>query len=220
MALIAGSALNNMSLREEVLLAMTKALEARDDETEAHARRVSMYAGHLAVRLGMDAYEIRFLRWGSLLHDIGKIGLPDAILHKPGPLTEEEMQVVKRHPQIGYDILRNLGFLGQAREIVLAHHEHWDGTGYPKGLQEEEIPLGARIFSVVDAFDAMTSDRPYRKAMSFKEAKKELSRVSGRQIEPKITHIFMNINDEELAILRQQAESSSNLPTKNKLLER
>jgi HD-GYP domain-containing protein (c-di-GMP phosphodiesterase class II) len=130
---------------------------------------------------------------GSLLHDVGKIGVSDTILLKPAKLTDDEWESMRRHPEIGYNILRQVKFLHGAAEIVLAHHERWDGQGYPYGLREDEIPLGARIFSVVDTFDAMTSDRRYRQAKSTLEAMNEILKYSGSQFDPLIVEAFLDV---------------------------
>ncbi len=208
LALTAAAALHGMTLREETLLSMAAALEARDYETQAHARRVAMYAQRLAEECGVcDSEQVQYIRWGALLHDVGKIGLPDAVLQKPGPLNSAEWRQVHRHPEIGYGLVRGLEFLGLAREIVLHHHEHFDGAGYPGGLQGEAIPFGARIFAVADAFDAMTSDRPYRRACSFGEAREELRRSAGTQLDPGMVDAFCRIPRREWEELRRQAEA-------------
>ncbi len=208
MALVAAGALHGLRLREETLLTLTRALEGRDDETQAHARRVALYTQRLAEEVGVrDPEEAQFLRWGALLHDVGKIGLSDAVLRKPGPLTPEEWREVIRHPRTGYHLLADLEFLGGAREIVLAHHERWDGSGYPGGLRGRAIPLGARIFTVVDAFDAMTSDRPYRRAVSVAAAASELRRAAGTQFDPDVVDAFGRIGEGEWENLRRQAEA-------------
>ena len=133
---------------------------------------------------------------GALLHDVGKIGVPDYILHKPGPLTPEEWDEMKRHPDIGNEMLKDIAFLSGAAAIVHAHHERFDGKGYPNGLTGEEMPLGARIFNVADAFDAMTTDRPYRKALSVAEAREEVLRNSGTQFDPEVVQSFLLVFDE------------------------
>ncbi|MCH8949612.1 MAG: HD-GYP domain-containing protein, partial [Chloroflexi bacterium] len=135
------------------------------------------------------------IRRGALLHDVGKIGVPDQILHKPGPLTPEEWDKMKRHPMIGYDMLRDISFLSEAATIVRCHHERFDGKGYPRGLAGDEIPLGARIFSAADAFDAMTSDRTYRKALRPEAARDEIIRHSGTQFDPQVVQAFLEAYD-------------------------
>jgi putative nucleotidyltransferase with HDIG domain len=175
------------------LEALVSALDAREHETHAHSRRVREYTLALAKKLGLQGDELVHIGRGALLHDVGKIGVPDSILLKPEKLTREEWAVMRKHPKIGYDILRGIGFLGPAAEIVLSHQERWDGLGYPKGLAGTAIPLGARIFSAVDTMDAMTSDRPYRKALSFEAAVQEVRICSGTQFDPSVVSAFLAI---------------------------
>jgi putative nucleotidyltransferase with HDIG domain len=177
------------------LEALVNALEARDHETKGHSVRVARYMLNIAEALGVKpgTKEWTDMQHGALLHDVGKIGVPDAILLKPGKLTKDEWERMRLHPEIGYAILREVRFLQGAAEIVLAHHERWDGLGYPKKLKAEEIPLGSRIFSVVDTFDSMTSDRPYRKAMDPSEALNEILRCSGTQFDPLVVEAFLDI---------------------------
>lgn len=178
------------------LEALAAALDAREHETQAHSHRVREYATALAHQLDLQGEELINLRRGALLHDVGKIGVPDSILLKPGRLTAEEWIQMKRHPQVGYEILRGIKFLAPAAEIVLTHQERWDGEGYPNGLAGTEIPLGARIFGVVDTLDAMTSNRPYRKAMSFETVQEEVRRCSGTQFDPRVADAFSSIDPE------------------------
>ena len=175
------------------LEALAAALDAREHETQAHSQRVREYASTLAERLGVQGDELINVGRGALLHDVGKIGVPDSILLKPAHLTPEEWIQMKQHPQVGYEILRRIKFLASAAEIVLTHQERWDGEGYPNGLVGTEIPLGARIFGVVDTLDAMTSDRPYRRALSFAAAREEVRRCSGTQFDPKVAKAFLSI---------------------------
>jgi len=178
------------------LEALAAALDAREHETQAHSQRVREYALLLARKLRLaDEYLIHIGR-GALLHDIGKIGVPDSILLKPAKLTPEEWVQMKRHPLVGFEILRGVQFLTPAAEIVLTHQERWDGGGYPNGLRRTEIPLGARIFGVVDTLDAMTSDRPYRKALPFNAALDEVRRCSGTQFDPHVVKAFQSIPHE------------------------
>jgi HD-GYP domain-containing protein (c-di-GMP phosphodiesterase class II) len=144
---------------------------------------------------------------GAWLHDIGKLAIPDAILLKPGALTEEERRIMQRHAQIGYDLVKRIAFLSEAAEIIFTHHERCDGSGYPQGLNAEQIPLGARIFAVVDTVDAMTSDRPYRRALSFDEARKEIQRGSGSQYDSQVAEAFVGIPIETWEALRAEAEA-------------
>ncbi|MBI3637221.1 MAG: response regulator [Candidatus Rokubacteria bacterium] len=157
---------------QATLEALGSALDTRDIGTEAHSRRVHGYAVATARAHGVPEADLPALGHGVLLHDIGKIGIPDAILLKPGALTPQEWQIMRRHPEIGKRLIENIPFLKDAVPIVYAHHEKWDGSGYPRSLRGQEIPLGARIFAVVDAFDAMTFDRPYSKAIPFTAARR------------------------------------------------
>lgn len=175
------------------LEALVTALDAREHETQAHSQRVREYTLTLAEELGLKHDDLIQAGRGALLHDVGKIGVRDSILLKPGSLSEEEWVEMRMHPQIGYTILQNIEFLSPAAEIVLCHQERWDGRGYPNRLSGLDVPLGARIFAVVDALDAMTSDRPYRKAMSFEAAFKEIRRCSGSQFDPRIVSAFLSI---------------------------
>lgn len=175
------------------LEALVSALDARDRETKGHSLRVARYmmeiAYHMQVEPGTEDW-VNMQR-GGLLHDIGKIGVSDTILHKPGPLTDEEWVDMRRHPQIGHDMIRDISFLSGAATIVLAHHERYDGKGYPNGLKADEIPLGARIFVLADTFDAMTSDRPYRKALTVEASRDEIIRCSGTQFDPHCVQAFL-----------------------------
>jgi putative two-component system response regulator len=176
------------------LRALVTALDTRDTETQGHSLRVVRYTLRLARLLDIrDPEQLKIYEYGALLHDIGKIGIPDAILRKPGKLTAEEWEIMKRHPQIGYDILRKIKFLDEAAQIVLHHHEHYTGKGYPDGLSGEAIPLGARIFNVADTLDAMTSNRPYRKALTFEATAEEILRCSVTQFDPKVVEAFASI---------------------------
>jgi putative nucleotidyltransferase with HDIG domain len=175
------------------LEALVTALDAREHETLAHSQRVKEYALTLARDLGFRHDDLIQTGRGALLHDVGKIGVPDSILLKPGRLNSEEWVQMKKHPEIGYTILRNIEFLSPAAEIVLCHQERWDGRGYPNGLAGQDIPLGARIFAVVDTLDAMTSDRPYRKALSFEAAFEEIRSCAGTQFDPRVAEAFLSI---------------------------
>jgi putative nucleotidyltransferase with HDIG domain len=175
------------------LRALVTALDVRDSETEGHSERVVAYALALAREMGLSGEFLEHLERGALLHDIGKIGVPDAILCKPGPLTEEEWGIMRRHPELGYQMLAGIPFLEEARTIVLHHQERYDGRGYPQGLRGEEIHLGARIFAVIDSFDALTHDRRYRRAVSDDEAATEIERCSGTQFDPQVVQAFLRI---------------------------
>jgi response regulator RpfG family c-di-GMP phosphodiesterase len=185
------------------LRALTKALETRDADTSGHSERVVNFSLRLGRELGLDSEQTRSLEFGSLLHDIGKIGVPDAILRKPAPLTEEEWQEMREHPLHGQKILRGIEFLEGAARVVSQHHERWDGTGYPLGLRGEEIDLNARIFAVADAFDAMTSDRVYRAGKSYERAADELGRHAGAQFDPRVVEAFRHVPPEEWEELRR-----------------
>lgn len=173
------------------VFALAAALELRDDETGSHAERVTELALQLTRRVAPELAADPKLEYGFLLHDIGKIGLRDAILLKPGSLAPDELQEMRDHTLLGERVVEQIPYLdGVAREVVASHHEHWDGNGYPRGLMGNDIPLAARIFAVVDAFDAMTHDRPYRKAMGVEAALAEIARCSGTQFDPAISEEF------------------------------
>jgi putative nucleotidyltransferase with HDIG domain len=157
--------------------------------------------------MGLPGDQIRVIARGAFLHDIGKMAIPDSILRKPGPLNNDEKQIMRTHCEIGYNVLRRIPFLRDAAEIVLAHQEFFDGTGYPRGLRGEQIPLGARIFSIADALDAMISDRPYRRALPMAHAKEEIRRCAGTQFDPKIVSVFLSIPDKHWQELRQNLGS-------------
>ena len=178
--------------------ALAAALDAREHETGLHSKRVACHTLVLARRFSHDPHELRQVYWGALLHDIGKIGIPDAILLKQGPLTAAEWQVMRRHPEIGNGILASAPALAQAAQIALTHEERFDGSGYPRGLAGEALPLWSRLFAVIDTLDAMTSDRPYRKGASFDAAKAEIVRCAGRQFDPVAVEAFLA----EEAVLR------------------
>jgi putative nucleotidyltransferase with HDIG domain len=179
---------------DETLQALAAALDLRDNDTAGHSRRVMEYTVRIAKAVGCTKVQLSNIARGALLHDIGKIGMPDAILRKPGPLTDKERSVMETHVEVGYSLLNHIGFLAGAAEIVLAHHERFDGAGYPQGLRGSEIPLGARIFSVADTLDAITSDRPYRLARTFAVAREEINRESGKQFDPDVVSAFMAID--------------------------
>ena len=177
---------------EGALRAIGMALELRDHETGGHTDRVTQLAVRLAERLGLPLERIKWVRWGAYLHDIGKFGVHDSILLKPGPLTPEERQMMQGHAQSGYDLAADLPFLPETvRLVVLHHHERWDGKGYPRQIAGETIPLEARIFAVCDVFDALTSSRPYKRAMSIERALEELLVSSGNgHLEPRLVTAF------------------------------
>lgn len=171
----------------------SRALDLRDEETEGHTRRVTEACVRLAKAIGVEAEELVHIRRGALLHDIGKMGVPDEILRKPGPLTEDEWQVMRRHPVYAYELLAPISFLHPALDIPFCHHERWDGTGYPRGLKGEEIPLAARIFAVVDVWDALRSDRPYRSKLSREEALDYIESQAGRYFDPDVVRAFLRM---------------------------
>ena len=187
------------------LEALGSALDSRDVGTEAHSRRVHGYALATAREYGMPDSELTDLGHGVLLHDIGKIGIPDAILLKPDRLTAAEWLVMRRHPEIGKKLIERIPFLRGAIPVVYCHHEKWDGSGYPQSLKGETIPLGARIFTVVDAFDAMTFDRPYSKAISFHAAKAEIRRCASTHFDPAVVASFLRVPDAMLEEVRRKS---------------
>lgn len=171
--------------------ALSSALDLRERETGFHSKRVACHTIVLARHFTDDAEELRQIYWGALLHDIGKIGVPDSILLKDGPLTGGEAEQMRKHPAMGHAILKTAPFMTPAAEIVLTHHERYDGSGYPRGLAGEDIPLGARLFAVIDTLDAITSDRPYRKGASFDEAKNLIAGLAETQFAPDAVAAFM-----------------------------
>jgi len=176
--------------------ALAAALELRDDETGGHAERVTRLALQLARLIDPGLTADPELEYGFLLHDLGKIGVPDSILLKPGPLTAREQEIMRDHPILGERIVARVPHLrGAARQVVAAHHERWDGTGYPRRLHGLQIPAGARIFAVADAFDAMTHDRPYRAAMKVELAVTEIKRHAGTQFEPLVVEAFLSMDE-------------------------
>lgn len=197
------------------LEAMGDALDLRDQETEGHSRRVTAYAIALAEAVGVESEELRTIARGAFLHDIGKIATPDGILLKPGRLTADEMAIMKQHCERGYEMVNKIPFLRDAAEIVYAHQECFDGSGYPRGLRGEGIPLGARIFAIADALDAMTSDRPYRKGTSFDRATAEIAHCAGRQFDPRIVQVFLSLPEHTWTGLR---DDTARLATSNRPL--
>lgn len=187
------------------LKALVQALETRDFETHGHSERVVTFSLRLGFELGLSNDALRDLELGALLHDIGKIGVPDAILRKPSKLTEREWEKMKLHPLHGQKILSNIPFLAGAAKVVSQHHERWDGTGYPHGIKGEAIDIGARIFAVIDAFDAMISDRVYRPGRSYEDAVTELENCSGTQFDPEVVDAFMQVPREDWDYLRERS---------------
>ncbi len=192
------------------LKVLVQALEARDCETHGHSERVVTFSLRLAHELGLEKEKMRSLELGALLHDIGKIAVPDRILRKPAKLTEKEWDKMKLHPMQGYKIMREIPFLRDAAKIVAEHHERWDGNGYPNQLRGEEIDFTARIFSVADAFDAMISDRVYKKGRSFEDAVSELVKNAGTQFDPEVVAAFKNIPKKDWETLSLRSRKNNN----------
>ncbi len=181
---------------DATLLGWVHALDLRDKETEGHTLRVTELTLRLARQMGITGPDLEHVRRGALLHDIGKIGVPDRILFKPDTLTEDEWTVMRKHPVYVYDFLSPIPYLQPALDIPYCHHERWDGTGYPRGLQGEEIPLSARIFAVVDVWDALQFDRPYRKAWPELRIREYIQAEAGKHFDPKVVDIFLKLTDE------------------------
>ena len=187
------------SAYEDTLAGWARALDLRDRETEGHSRRVTEMTVRVAGLMGLGEPALVHVRRGALLHDIGKMGIPDAILLKPGPLTEEEWRVMRRHPDLACEMLRPIEFLRPALEIPLCHHEKWDGTGYPRGLKGEEIPLAARIFAAVDISDALLNDRPYRKAWAPARVREHIAGLAGNHLDPRVVEVFLALGEADPA---------------------
>jgi putative nucleotidyltransferase with HDIG domain len=192
------------STYETTLEALMEALDARDSETQGHSRRVAEYTAVVARHMGIEEPDLTQFRWGALLHDVGKIGIPDAILRKPGPLTPAEWKIMRQHPEMGAKILGSVRFLDGAVPVVACHQEKYDGSGYPRGLKGEEIPLGARIFTVVDCADAMMMNRPYRQKTTYESVRTELRANSGTQFDPRVVEIFLTIPPEEWEAINER----------------
>lgn len=190
---------------ENTLKGWARALELRDHETEGHSQRVTRLTIALAKKLGVSGEELIAVRWGAILHDIGKMSVPDAILLKRGKLSTEEFDIIKKHPETAYILLENIPYLQNAMKIPHAHHERWDGSGYPYGLKGEDIPLAARIFSVVDVWDALRSERPYKKDWSAQSTITYLEENAGTLFDPNVVHAFLALLEEE--------QEPANLPT-------
>lgn len=189
---------NLVQANEETLLALVSALDMKEHNTHLHSQRVRHNSLLLAEEFGLSATRKQAIGFGALLHDVGKIALPDTILLKSGELTEAEQEIMRNHPSAGYEIVKKIGFLEEAAEIIYAHHERFDGSGYPRGLKGEDIPLGARLFAVVDVYDALTSTRPYHSPLRHEEALALISKESGHHFDPKVVDAFLNIPYEEL----------------------
>jgi len=204
------AAMQNLERSYDITLeALGDALDLKDAETEGHSRRVTLFTIAIAQALGMPREQIAVIARGAFLHDIGKMAIPDAILRKPDKLSPDEVLIMQEHAYRGYQMLKKIPFLAEASEIVYSHQERYDGTGYPRGLKGNEIPLGARIFSIADTLDAITSDRPYRPAQSLKAARAEIERWSGRQFDPEIVRVFLEMPDKIWEDLRREIDGQT-----------
>lgn len=188
------------------LEALGDALDLKDAETEGHSKRVTAFTIAIARAMKLPQEKVRVIARGAFLHDIGKMAIPDSILRKPGRLTPDEQAIMREHAHLGYQVLRRIPFLHDAADIVYSHQERYDGTGYPRGLRGDQIPLGARIFAVADTFDAMTSDRPYRAAQSIATGRREIERQSGKQFDPEIVKEFLDIPERIWQELRAEID--------------
>jgi putative nucleotidyltransferase with HDIG domain len=204
----------NHTLEEQVvertsglLEGMIRALDYRDTETQWHSWRVARFTRRLAEAMGIQGEQLVKIEQGALLHDIGKIGVRDAILLKPGPLTPEEWVEMKKHPELGFRMLQNIPYLREAADVVFQHQEKWNGGGYPRGLKGEEICIGARLFCIADTLDAICSDRPYRKGSPLEVAIREIGRLAGSQFDPKAVEIFLAIDPAEWVRIRHEVET-------------
>jgi putative nucleotidyltransferase with HDIG domain len=184
--------------------ALANAVEARDAYTGKHAERVAAYGLEIASAVGLKLSREPQMEFGFLLHDVGKVAIPDAILFKPERLSAEEEALMRRHTVIGADIVADIDFLGSARDVIRSHHERWDGDGYPDGLAREAIPLAARVFALADALDAVTTDRPYRPARSLAVAREEIDRGAGTQFDPVVVEAFHSVPDERVREIRER----------------
>lgn len=194
---------------EDTLRALGAAIDLRDSETAGHSQRVCLYSLEIARAIGLSGVPALNLERGAYLHDIGKLGIPDGILLKPGPLTSDERKLMQRHVQIGFELVNGIPFLADAAEIILTHHERYDGSGYPNGLKGQEISLGARIFAVSDSFDAVTSDRPYRRASSFESGRVTVAREAGRLFDPQVVSVFVGISEQTWTTIANRSRSKS-----------
>ena len=192
---------------DDTLEALGSALDLKDAETEGHCQRVTAFCIAIAKAMPVPGPYLPVLARAAFLHDIGKMAVPDGILRKPGPLNDDEKKIMRTHCDIGYNMLIRIPFLRDAAEIVLAHQEFYDGSGYPRNLKGEQIPLGARIFTIADSLDAMISDRPYRKALPMSHAREEIRRCSGTQFDPKVVEVFMAIPEQHWVELRENLGS-------------
>jgi putative nucleotidyltransferase with HDIG domain len=199
------TAMANLERSYDITLeALGDALDLKDKETERHSRRVTAFTIAIARAMGLAGDQIRIIARGAFLHDIGKLTIPDAILLKPGKLTADEIATMHEHCYKGYQIVKKIPFLQDACDIIYSHQERWDGTGYPRGLKGQEIPLGARLVAVANTVDAITFDRPYRSRQSYAAARKEIEVWSGRQFDPEVVKVFLGMPENIWEDLRKQ----------------
>ncbi len=191
------------------LEALGDALDLKDAETDGHSKRVTAFTIAIARAMDLPNDRVRVIARGAFLHDVGKMAIPDAILRKPGRLTPEEQMIMREHAYLGYQMLRKIPFLHEAAQIVYSHQERYDGSGYPRGLKANQIPLGARIFAVADTFDAITSDRPYRAAQSITSARREIQKNSGIQFDPEVVDTFLSLSEELWEQLGNEIDAQS-----------
>jgi putative two-component system response regulator len=194
---------------ENVIFMLAQAVEAKDAYTEGHLRRLRTYGEQLALACGLSPAEVAAVRYGGILHDIGKIGVDEAIIRKPGPLTPEEAAQMRRHPEIGAQIISQMRFAREVAPIINGHHENWNGSGYPLGLSGEAIPIGARIITIVDAYDAMMTDRPYRAALGEAEVLRRLRIARGSQFDPDLLDVFIGLVEKGLVVAQHMISVGS-----------
>jgi putative nucleotidyltransferase with HDIG domain len=203
-------ALSDLERSYDITLeALGDALDLKDAETEGHSKRVTAFTIAIARAMELPQERVRVIARGAFLHDIGKMAIPDAILRKPGRLSPDEQLIMQEHAFLGYQMLRKIPFLQEAAEIVYSHQERYDGSGYPRGLKGDQIPLGARIFAVADTFDAMTSDRPYRAAQSISSGRREIERNAAKQFDPEVVKVFLSVSERIWVELRSEIENQS-----------
>lgn len=199
------AAVGNLERSYDITLeALGDALDLKDSETEGHSKRVTAFTIAIARAMGLPRDQINTIARGAFLHDIGKMAIPDKILKKPGKLEPSEFNIMKEHAHLGYQIVKKIPFLAEAAEIVYSHQERFDGSGYPRGLRGEQIPLGARIFSIADTLDAITSDRIYRPAQTLQAAREEIAKWAGRQFDPEVVKVFLEMPDNIWEDLRKE----------------